>query len=298
MQILENFKNTLLYRLYSTLINVNNLRDAIDLTKRVLTKEKLDRQLTGQSSNPFMKASSNDSHMPHNHHKKGVTFGAMETLGRSSDCIDQLTSLVSDMKMTMDRKQSLYKPKIYQGRSRNHNRNRQNFTSRNRSFSIGRNHWNYNNRNNYRPNYRNRLRGRWNKHRSGDRSNNHQNYNRQGNMRPNYRQNVQRTFRNRSQSRNRNEDHTQGISRNRNNSRSIPRRREESCSQSNSRISTNHDQVRYYRCREYNHFASECPNTPTDEETDYEDVDPASLQMMTQNYGPVDSEGEEEYLNL
>ena len=40
MQILENFKNTLPYRLYSTLINVNNLRDAIDLAKRVLTKEK------------------------------------------------------------------------------------------------------------------------------------------------------------------------------------------------------------------------------------------------------------------
>ena len=64
MQILENFKNTLLYRLYSTIINVNNLRDAIDLAKRVLTKEKLDRQLTGQSSTPFMKASSNDSHSP------------------------------------------------------------------------------------------------------------------------------------------------------------------------------------------------------------------------------------------
>ena len=39
MQILENFKNTLPYRLYSTLINVNNLRDAIDLAKRILTKE-------------------------------------------------------------------------------------------------------------------------------------------------------------------------------------------------------------------------------------------------------------------
>ena len=33
MQILENFKNTLLYRLYSTLINVNILRDTIDLQK-------------------------------------------------------------------------------------------------------------------------------------------------------------------------------------------------------------------------------------------------------------------------
>ena len=60
MQILENFKNTLPYRLYSTLINVNNLRDAIDLAKRILTKEKLDRQLTGQSSTPFMKVTSNN----------------------------------------------------------------------------------------------------------------------------------------------------------------------------------------------------------------------------------------------
>ena len=116
MQILENFKNTLPYRLYSTLINVNNLRDAIDLAKRVLTKEKLDRQLTGQSSTPVMKATSNgDSHSPQSHPKKGVTFDAMETLERNSDCIDRLTSLVSDLKMTMDRKQPQYKPKIYQG---------------------------------------------------------------------------------------------------------------------------------------------------------------------------------------
>ena len=126
MQILENFKDTLLYRLYSTLINVNNLRDAIDLAidlaKRVLTKEKLDRQLTGQSSTPFMKVTSNgDSHSPQNHQKKAVTFDAMEMLERNSKCIDRLTSLVIDLKMTMDRKQPQYKPKIYQGRSQNQN---------------------------------------------------------------------------------------------------------------------------------------------------------------------------------
>ena len=34
MQILENFKNSLPYQLYSTLINVNNHRDAIDLAKK------------------------------------------------------------------------------------------------------------------------------------------------------------------------------------------------------------------------------------------------------------------------
>ena len=47
----------------------------------------------------------------------------METLERNSDCIDNLTSLVNDMKKTMDRKQSPYKPRIYQGRSRHQNRN-------------------------------------------------------------------------------------------------------------------------------------------------------------------------------
>ena len=118
MQILENFKNTLPYRLYLTLINVNNLRDAVYLATRVLTKEKLNRQLTGQSSTPFMKATSNtESHSPQNQPKKGVTFDAMETLERNSDCIDRLTSLVSDLKMTMNRQWPQYIPKIYQGRS-------------------------------------------------------------------------------------------------------------------------------------------------------------------------------------
>ena len=89
-----------------------------------------------------------------------------------------------------------------------------------------------------------------------------------------------------------------GRSRDRHDNRPVQPRRDESRSRSNSRVSTNLDHVRCYRCREYNHFASECPNTPTDEETDYDDADPVSLQMMKQNYYPIDSEGEAEYLNL
>ena len=67
----------------------------------------------------------------------------METVERNSDCIDRLTSLVNDMKMTMDRKQSLYKPRIYQGSSRNQNTSQQDFTPRNRSFSRGKSRWKY-----------------------------------------------------------------------------------------------------------------------------------------------------------
>ena len=120
-------------------------------------------------------------------------------------------------------------------------------------------------------------------------------------MRLNYRQNAQWTFRNRSQSRNRNGNqdnyYTRGRGRDTHDNRSAQPRREESRSRSNSRVSTNCDCVRCYRCREYDNFASECPNTPTEEEPDYDDADPASLQMMMQDYFPIDS-GEVEYLNL
>ena len=111
-----------MYQLYSTLINVNNLRAAIDLAKRVLMKEKFNRQLTGQSSTPFRRVTSNDNHSLPNSNKRGVTFDAMETLERNSDCIDKLMSLVSDMKMTIERKQFPNKTRIYHGRSRNQNR--------------------------------------------------------------------------------------------------------------------------------------------------------------------------------
>ena len=63
-------------------------------------------------------------------------------------------------------------------------------------------------------------------------------------------------------------------------------------------MSTNRDYVRCYRCQEYDHFASECPNTLTDEEMDYEDADPTSLQMISQDYGPIDLEKEGDCLNL
>ena len=56
-QILDLFKNTLPCKLYWILFPVTNLRDAVDATKRVLTKEKLDIQLSGLAgaATPFMK---------------------------------------------------------------------------------------------------------------------------------------------------------------------------------------------------------------------------------------------------
>ena len=49
-QILEIFNNTSPTKLYWILFPIEDLRQAVDTPKRILTKEKLDKQLTGQTS--------------------------------------------------------------------------------------------------------------------------------------------------------------------------------------------------------------------------------------------------------
>ena len=62
-QIFEVFKNTIPNRLHWILFPIDNLRVVVEMAKRVLTKEKIDRQMSGQSSTtPFMKASSENNY--------------------------------------------------------------------------------------------------------------------------------------------------------------------------------------------------------------------------------------------
>ena len=49
-QILEVFKNTLPNRLYWVLFPIDDLRLVVEMAKRILTKEKIDRQLASQST--------------------------------------------------------------------------------------------------------------------------------------------------------------------------------------------------------------------------------------------------------
>ena len=67
---------------------------------------------------------------------------------------------------------------------------------------------------------------------------------------------------------------------------------------SNSRVSTNRDRLRCYRCGEPDHFAKECPNTPMDDELVHSASDQGMLQMIVQEEIPVNCDGEVEYLNL
>ena len=54
-QGLEVFKNTLPTRWYWVLFPIEDLRHIVETAKRILTKEKVDRQLAGQSfSTPFL----------------------------------------------------------------------------------------------------------------------------------------------------------------------------------------------------------------------------------------------------
>ena len=77
---------------------------AVETAKRVLTKEKIDRQTSGQSfATPFMKASSEHNFSSMKSCKKGVTFDSMETIERNGNSIDKLASLVSKMNMKMDK---------------------------------------------------------------------------------------------------------------------------------------------------------------------------------------------------
>ena len=103
--------------------------------KRFLTKEKIDRQMTGQSSTPFMKLTDKK--------RKSVTFDAKDTLEKTSENMERMTALMDKMYIKLEQKDMPYKPQIYQ-RGRGQNR---------RQFSRG-NNWR-----GYRPFSRNRNEG-------------------------------------------------------------------------------------------------------------------------------------------
>ena len=87
--------------------------------KRVLRKEKIDRQLSGQSTTaPFMKVSDADKSSVGKTSKKVVSYIALQTIKRTNDSVGKLASLVSKMKVQMDRHDVQYKPQVYQSKRR------------------------------------------------------------------------------------------------------------------------------------------------------------------------------------
>ena len=138
-EILELFKNTLPSKLYWILFPINNLREAIETAKRVMNKEKLDKQLTGQASSisPFMKLGDD-------------TSSAQQKMLNPQE-IEAISSRVYNMSLQQDKTGKPFKPQVYQRRGRGQ---RQNY-GRDRSRSNNRQGQNFGqnrHRNDYRRN--------------------------------------------------------------------------------------------------------------------------------------------------
>ena len=213
-EILGLFKNTLPSKLYWILFPINNLREAVDIAKRVMNKEKLDKQLTGQASNisPFMKLG--DDTQP----------GQQKMLNPQDS--EAISSMMYNMSLQQGKTGKPFKPHVYQRRGRGQRQSYDRDRSRNNSRqgqSFGQNR----HRNDYRRNGYTQSFSR-NSSRDGDR-----------NFNSNYSSN-------RSRSRERRQNTRRYNNNNRQNANSSLRSR--SRSRSNSRIRTNRDRVICYTC--------------------------------------------------
>ena len=254
LQIQEGFINTLPTKLYWVLFPINDLRQAVETAKRIVTKEKINRQLAGQSSStPFMSIKGS--------YNQRVTF---DTLDGVEDKIDKLTVMMVKLstrkngtnrqfkglrfikakegdrveivmihiimieeiiKIGIDEIAEIEKFNLVDkvGVDQGINRiiwmsiGKKDFRGNMRTYQ----NFKRQNRGKYRRNYRN------------------ENYNRE-----------------RDRSRSRERSFSRNIS-NRRNDRSINNSRW----RSGSRASTNRDRIRCYKCREYDHFMKDCPTS-------------------------------------
>ena len=191
------------------------------MAKRILTKEKLDKQLTGQTSaSPFMSVRDGT--------ERRVSFNTRNELGEK---IDKLTVEMSKLAAKDSHERKPFKLQIYKSRGQNRSYGQGGY--QNRSDSRSRGHFMNNSpRQNYRGNnFRGNARG----------------YSRQNN-RGNYRY-----------KRDRNRSRERPIIRNYHNS--SDRSSRNSRSRSGSRANTKRDRITYYTCREYDHFVRDCPNS-------------------------------------
>ena len=111
-QILELFKNTLPSRLYCMLYQINDLRVGVEMAKRLLIKEQMEKKAGQSIDSPFIQVSQNKDKM-----EKKVSFSTVEAMERTTDSIERLVSLMDRMDTKLDRRKDQYRPRVYQGRN-------------------------------------------------------------------------------------------------------------------------------------------------------------------------------------
>ena len=142
--VLEVFKNMIPTKLYWILFPIEDLRQAVETAKRILTKEKLYKQLTGQTSTSlFMNVRDGI--------ERKVSFNARDKLG---DKIDKLTVVMSSLAVKDSYEKRPFKPQIYKSRGQNNSYNQSGYQNRiGRSDSRNRRQYGNNRpRQNYRDN--------------------------------------------------------------------------------------------------------------------------------------------------
>ena len=117
--MLEVFKNTLPSKLYWVLFPIEDLRLVVETAKRMLTKEKIDKQLAGQtSSTPFISVRDSQS--------KRVSFNTADDLEQK---IDRLTVMMGKLVTEDEGHPKPFKPQVYQS-NRGRNQCRGNYQGR------------------------------------------------------------------------------------------------------------------------------------------------------------------------
>ena len=116
------------------LYHTDNLREAGEMAKRILTREQMDKKVGQSSASPFMQLNQSSSKIPDKMEKK-VSFSVVEAMERTTDSIGRLASLMDRMDAKLDRREHQYRPRVYQGRGRGHSYRPKNYGSRNRSYS-------------------------------------------------------------------------------------------------------------------------------------------------------------------
>ena len=140
-QILEVFKNALPKKLYCILLPIEDLRQAAEMAKRILTKERLDKQLTGQTSTSLFMSVRDGT-------DRRVLFNTREKLG---DKVDKLTVIMNKLAAKDSHERKPFKPQIYKTRGQNRSYCQGGYQTRSDSGKRG-HIMNNNSRLNYRSN--------------------------------------------------------------------------------------------------------------------------------------------------
>ena len=122
--ILQNLKITIPSKYFHMLMNIDNLEDAKEVLRRAIESEKIEQQMTGQQTFPYMQLSEmtkvDQLAYSQDNSKPVKEVKVVEDLSVLSDKVDKLADSFRNMGTTQK-----YKPRVYRDRSRERSSSRE-----------------------------------------------------------------------------------------------------------------------------------------------------------------------------